>query len=223
MLLQSGSVDITNLDTKSKPHENTEYFKQEVIISARNIFNVAETALAIQPSLTKVIIMNQTPRYDEKAVDPLLLKPVLAQLFNNTLMESWMNSKFKAKLMIGIHNLECSGGVKEARFRDLKNRKHDGLHMYGPSGRKAYTISVLDILKNADIPDHMDGRTAEDFYKNQLNIKYQKGKTNMNYRTSRPYSANDKDIRQNNQRNRQTETQGQRYSVPTSNIFDHLN
>ena len=167
--------------------------------------------------------MNQTPRYDERTVDPLLLKPVLAQLFNNTLMESWMNSKFKAKLMIGIHNLDCSGGVKEARFRDLKNRKHDGLHMYGPSGKKAYTISVLNILKNADIPDHMGGRTSEDFYKNQLNFKFQKRIPNMNHRTSRPDSTNDKDIIQNNQRNRQTKTQGQRYSVPTSNIFDHLN
>ena len=48
LLLQSGSVDITNLDTKSRPRENVEYFKQQVIISARNLFSAAESALTNQ-------------------------------------------------------------------------------------------------------------------------------------------------------------------------------
>jgi hypothetical protein len=229
LLLQSGSVDITNLDTKSKPHQHTEYLKQEVIISAKNIFSAAESALDNQPKLKKVIIMNQTPRYDEKAVDPMSLKPVLAQLFNNTLVDSWLDSKYKAKLVIGNHNLDCSGGVKEARFRYLKNRKCDGLHMYGPSGKKAYTISVLDILRNAGIVQ-MNGQTATNFFRNQLKFEHQKRKTSKQSRASRvqPVSANDRDIRQNNQKKqyRQTETQnynGQRYSVPTSNRFEHLN
>ena len=87
--------------------------------------------------LKKVIILNQTPRYDDKSVDPLSLKPALALLFNNTLSNLWIESPLKAKLTIGIHNLDCSGGVKEARYRDIMNKKFDGLHMYGPSGRKA--------------------------------------------------------------------------------------
>ena len=55
LLLQSGSVDITNLDTKSQPQEHTEYLKQEVIISARNIFSVAESALESQPDIEKIM------------------------------------------------------------------------------------------------------------------------------------------------------------------------
>ena len=110
LLLQSGSVDITNLDTKSRPRKNVEYFKLQVIISARNLFSAAESALTNQPCLKKVVIMNQTPRYDESSVDPLSLKPALAQLFNNTLTDLWMDSKFKSRIAIGIHNLECSGG-----------------------------------------------------------------------------------------------------------------
>ena len=131
--------------------------------------------------------------------------------------------------MIGNHNLDCSGGVKEARFRDLKNRKYDGLHMYGPSGKKAYTVSVLDILKNAGTVQ-MNGQTATKFFRSQLKFEHQKRKTSKQFRASRvqPASANDQDIRQNNQKKqfRQSEAQqfhGQRYSVPTSNRFEHLN
>ena len=133
LLLQSGSVDITNLDTKSNPDEHVDYLKQQAVISARNIFSTAVNALVSHPGLKIVVIMNQTPRYDDKSVDPLSLKPVLALLFNNTLTEFWAESKFRAKLAIGSHTLNCSGGVKEARYRDIKHKKYDGLHLYGPS------------------------------------------------------------------------------------------
>ena len=62
LLLQSGSVDITNLDTAKDPEKHAAYFKQEVIFSAKRLFSVAEAALESQPSLKKVVIFNQTPR-----------------------------------------------------------------------------------------------------------------------------------------------------------------
>ena len=237
LLLQSGSVDISNLDTKSKPEENAAFFKQEVIVSAQNIFSAAESALACQPNLEKVILMNQTPRYDEVSVDPLSLKPALAQLFNNTLTDLWIDSKFKDKLAIGIHNLECTGGIKEARYRDIRSGKYDGFHMYGPSGKKAYTISVLNILKAAGIFYQMDGQTANTFYINHLNFQYQKRKQNRYPRNNGQHSdsvnnkdvrqkkwsdsVNDKDVRQ--KKHNEANNHGQRYSVPTNNRFDHLN
>ena len=123
--------------------------------------------------------------------------------------------------------------VKEARFRDMRNRKYDGLHMYGPSGKKAYTISVLNILKSAGIFKQMDGQTAGDYYRKLLNFEYQKRKTNMHHRTPRAMRDADNDIdmrktRQSSQKkqNKQTEasnTHGHRYAVPTSNLFEHLN
>ena len=95
LLLQSGSVDITNLETKSNPEKNLAYFQQQTVISAKNIFSVAENAVKNHTNLEKVVLMNLTPRYDETSVDPLALKPVLATLFNNTLTEQWVDSKFK--------------------------------------------------------------------------------------------------------------------------------
>ena len=219
LLLQSGSVDITNLETRNKPEQNVEYFKQEVVYAAKNLFAVAEDALDNITDLKKVIILNQTPRYDEPSVDPLNLKPAFVQLFNNTLSRLWMDSPWKSKLSIGLHSLECSGGIKEARYRDSKNGKFDGVHLFGPSGRKAYTVSILNILKSANMLELTNDQSALEFYKSQLQFQFQKRKS-QRYPTARrqPNSTNDRDVRQN-----RNSTYKQRYTVPTSNLFEHLN
>ena len=229
LIIQSGSVDITNLNTKDKPQEFSAYFKQEVRFSAKNLFNAAESALAAQPSLKKIVIMTQTPRYDVKSVDPLCLKPALAVLFNNTLGEVWMDSPHNDKIVLGIHNLECSGGIREARYRDLRNQKYDAVHMFGPSGEKSYTISVLDILISADIVEQtFRMMSGIDYFRNLSHFDYQRKKhrrhqpkQKQNRNRNRPDSANARDIRP--QSSRRQDTYDQRYSVPTSNVYDHLN
>ena len=98
-----------------------------------------------------VIFMKQTPRYDPTDVDPLSLRPALSQLFNNTLVEEWMNSPMREKMFVGSHNIECSGSIQAARYRHTKSGRFDGLHLYGASGSKAYTKSVLNILQSASL------------------------------------------------------------------------
>ena len=149
--MQSGSVDITNLNTQEEPEKHLEYFKQETILSAQNLFKVACKALESKPNLQKVVIMKQTPRYDPAHVDPLALKPALAMLFNNTLTDQWMNSPLKEKIHLGNHNIECTGAIKEARYRHTKSGRYDGIHLYGSSGKKSFTLSVLHILRAANV------------------------------------------------------------------------
>jgi hypothetical protein len=117
LIIQAGSVDITNLKTKGNSNEHIKYFKQETVISAKNIFNSGVIALEHQPTLKSVIFMKQTPRYDPLDVDPLSMKQALSHLFNNTLMELWMNSSMKEKIFVGSHNIECSGGIQSSRYR----------------------------------------------------------------------------------------------------------
>ena len=111
LIIQTGCVDITNLKTEVDPKENIEYFKQETVMSARNMFHSCLLALDRQPSLKKVVLMKQTPRYDPVITDPLQLKPMLAQLFNNTLTELWTSCPLKEKIHIGTHNIECTGAI----------------------------------------------------------------------------------------------------------------
>ena len=121
-----------------------EYFKQEAIISAKNIFSSGVITLQQHPSLKSVIIMKQIPRYDPSVIDPLSLKPVLSQVFNKTLVEEWINSPHKERIFIGTHNIECSGAVQLARYKHTQTGRFDGVHLYGPSGSKAYTIGWVE-------------------------------------------------------------------------------
>ena len=110
LLLQAGSVDISNLNTWENPEQYMEYFRQEAIMSATNLFQAGLNALQENPRLRKVIIMKQIPRYDQSNVDPLSLKPSLSILFNNTLTNLWMESPFKERMFIGNHNIDGKRG-----------------------------------------------------------------------------------------------------------------
>ena len=63
LILQSGSVDISNLKTVQNPEIHLDYFQQKTVVSAQNIFDAGVNALKHQPSLEKVVILKQIPRY----------------------------------------------------------------------------------------------------------------------------------------------------------------
>ena len=94
--------------------------------------------------------MSHAPRYDVPDADPAGLKPNLAAFANSFLLELWIDSPLKHKRHIGSHtNLECSGDLRTQRFTIERTGKYDGVHMYGTSGRVAYTDSVLNILRSS--------------------------------------------------------------------------
>lgn len=171
LILQAGSVDITNLNTKDNPEQHIDFFRQETIMSATNLFNAAVNALKNKPSLKKVVILKQIPRYDKSDVDPLSLKSSLSILFNNTLTNLWMECPDRQRIAVGNHNIECSGAIRESRYRHTKTGKYDGIHMFGSSGSKAYTLSVLNILKTANVTS-----SDYDFHLSCAQFQYQNGK-----------------------------------------------
>ena len=141
-------------------------------MSAQNIFNAGVNALAQQPSLKKVLITKHIPRYDPKDVDPLGLKPSLSHLFDSTLSELWMKSPLKEKIFIGTHNLDCTGARQSARYRSTKTGKFDGIHLYGSSGSKFYTLSMLNILRSAGLTS-----SEHDFHLSCAQFQYQTKET----------------------------------------------
>ena len=54
----------------------------------------------------------------------------------------------KEKIIVGKHTLECSD-MFEARYTDGRTSWYDGVHMYSRCGMRAYTESVLQIIKTA--------------------------------------------------------------------------
>ena len=150
VVLSAPTVDITNLDTVNvKASENIEFFKQEVVISTKNMISAAENALKSNPSIKKAIILGHPPRFDTPEVDPLMLKQTLAKVSNNLLYQLWLDSPLKDRMFIGEHKLECSPRTRIDRFTDEKTKMFDGVHMFGKSGRTAYTESILSVFRDA--------------------------------------------------------------------------
>ena len=102
-----------------------------------------------QPSIKSILFMKQTPRYSLD-VDPLSIKPPMSHLFNNTIMNLWLNSPIKDVIFVGTHNIDCYGPIQAARYKHTRTGRFDGVHLNGSSGNKAYTQSVLNILKRAN-------------------------------------------------------------------------
>ena len=206
MIVQSGSVDITNFDTRKNPTDYFDYFRETTIKSAKNIFSLCENALATKATLKKIILMKQIPRYDRSDLDPLSIKQALSQIFNNTLTELWLSSPFKQKIFVGNHNIECSGGIRESRYRNIQTGAFDGVHLYGSSGRKAYTQSVLNIFKEAGIVE-------KDFdHKDCFQTKYQSKQRNYNKNKVWPF---DRDVRR-------PKLYQEEFFVPLKNRFECL-
>ena len=146
LVIGAPTVDISNLNTeKVRANDNVDRLKEKIRASCQNIMKVAQDAIENNPSLERVTVMNHAPRYDTKDVDPIGLKPNLANFANNYMLELWMDSPID-KIFIGSHNLECSGELKVKRYKDDRTGWYDGVHLYGSAGKMAYTESVLNIL-----------------------------------------------------------------------------
>ena len=173
--------------------------------------------------LGNIILMKQIPRYDPSDVDPLSLKPALSQLYNNTLTDEWMNSQYKDRIMIGTHDIECSGAIQQARYRETRSGKFDGIHMFGPSGRKFYTLSVLNIFKYCKILS-----SEYEYHQSCPQYKYQESQRNKTTfrkttynKTTYQRSTNQRSTNQKTE-NRHSTNYRSAFSIPTQNRFSVL-
>ena len=141
LVLQRDSITLTNL-----PRNTTEeYAKQQVLLSSYNMVTAATEALAANPQLQQVILMEAAPRYDDKQELNMFANQMIHQAKEDS------SSTHKAKVTIGVHNLECEGGLRQSRYGDGRRGQVDMIHMRGTSGKVAYTRSVAAILAGAGL------------------------------------------------------------------------
>ena len=216
LVIQSGSVDITNMKTTNDNLEKYgEYFKQEAVLAATNLFTAVTNALVTNTSVKKAVIMKNTPRYDTKASDPHSVKSALSLLYNDTLVQLWLSSPHKNRIVIGSHNLDCVGGVRESRYGSKS--QYDGVHMHGASGKKAYNESVLEIIRDAQLIQKSPPLYFRRFHKSKFQTKPSvQSADEYVCPTQETDWMNDVDIRNKTYKQRST------YSVPTSNRFSNF-
>jgi hypothetical protein len=197
LVMSAPTVDITNMDTsKLTPADNNDIYQQEVIVSSKNMFNLAQQSLKHNTDLRKIVIMEHPPRFDRIQVDPTNLKPTLARLANATLNKLWLNSPLKDKIVIGHHSLESvgTGAAHLDRYKDHSTGRYDGVHLYGKTGCGDYTRSVKNILMSA-IPQDSSaqpksrfGTAQQDDHVNCPQAKYQR-KVNPTVQTKNRFSV----------------------------------
>ena len=176
LVMGAPTVDISNIDTsRLTSNDNTEVYEQNIITSCHNIFAAAHKAIENNPNLQKVVITEHTPRYDEHHVDPTGLKHKLARFANTTFHQMRESSEYRDKIVIGEHGLLCVGDQFEARYRDEKTNKYDGVHMYGTFGMRAYTRSLTRILQSvlSTIPSNVSTTMAPINHTTCPQAKYQ--------------------------------------------------
>ena len=111
-----------------------------------------------------------------QAADPTGLKPKLTKYANETLAKLFLNSPKKDRIVVGRHILDCSEHMLNARFKDDWSGKHDGVHMYGSDGKRAYIESVMRILKSV-LPSSQNSASSSFSHYDCSQTKYQKMKT----------------------------------------------
>ena len=146
LVLQRDSITLTNL----AKDVSMDYAKQQVLLSSYNMFTTATSALASNPQLRQVVLMEAAPRYDEKEELNVYGNLMLHQAKEES------SSVHKVKVTIGVHTLECEGGLRASRYGDGRKGAVDLLHLRGTSGKVAYTRSVASILAGAGLTSHQE-------------------------------------------------------------------
>ena len=133
-----------------------------------------------------------------------------------------MNSKFKENIIIGSHNIDCTGAIKEARYKETKSGKFDGIHLFGSSGQKAYTQSVLAVLKFAQLTSgDYDYHHSCPQYRYQ-GVQYMQQKTQYRQQESQYRQQGAFSYTGDGKQSRNDENQRKGFTVPTQNRFENF-
>jgi hypothetical protein len=87
----------------------------------------------------------------------------------------WHSSAMRDRIVIGKHSLSCNEDNKVLMYRDDWSGRFDGIHLYGSQGKKAYSASVLNILRNV-LPITPPSSPASSSHSMCPQSKYQKKK-----------------------------------------------
>ena len=111
LVMQRDSVTLTDM-----PEEATElYAKQQMLLVSYNMFSAATSALASNPDCQQALILEAVPRYDGKEE----LNKYGNKMLHQAKAES--TDANRDRVRIGVHNLECEGGLRESRYGDGRN------------------------------------------------------------------------------------------------------
>ena len=155
VVLQTGSIEITNIDVKKAlmdPFKSIEQYKQEwtdkVKDDSNNLFNVAKTAVKMKPDI-EVVILKRLPRYDPKSTDPLHIKQSLSELANSVYDQLWLEDGGPKNIhIVSLDKMECFGYLKDIIYGKTNDSSYDGIHLRGPAAVRHFTYRAANAIKS---------------------------------------------------------------------------
>ena len=155
IVLQAGSIEISNIDVK-KAMMDTEkdidtYNKEwalKVENDSKNLFDIAEKAVKDNPKL-KVIIVKRLPRFDSYSIDPLGVRSELTKFANKSYDQLWFRRGGPKNIHIVSFEFDCekSNYLKYILFGNPDSKYYDGTHFRGPGSVRQFTYRAVQAIK----------------------------------------------------------------------------
>ena len=108
--IETGANEISNIDVNLNYTEHIDSWKEQIYSAAETVFDIAQWALDNYPNLRKVILMKRIQRYDNN------IRSELTKYGNFVYEKLWTERGCPANIVIGEHNLECFGNLRELRY-----------------------------------------------------------------------------------------------------------
>jgi hypothetical protein len=154
-VLQSPTSDLTNL--RNLPEQQHQDLVKQ---SARSMVDIMVKARDDNPSLRKVVILDQLPRTDSEHLS------TLASTYNATLRElvAAAPTSSHCQMVVASHSFlhPSSQDMQADLFGSASARGTDGIHLRGKQGSKRHTNSLISALKTAGLSGWTGQRRPRD-------------------------------------------------------------
>lgn len=232
--------------------KHIEDLKKEWFEKAENtskaLFELAEDSVANEPGLN-VIILKRPQRFDKGSEDILGIKPKISEFANKVYDQCLLKSSYHKRIhVVELNLIQNSSYLKEIIYGNPENPRYDGIHLSGSESSRHFTYRVIQSIgpilskPNAQkLPRFSHhGRTNHVLPARRKNYNYQPGPVDQSKSEDHencPQSNYQRKRTNQKQRNinqsEQTKTYSSAvksgghydydYSVPTSNLYNHLN
>ena len=143
MGIETGTNEISNIDVTLNYDDHIQDWKEQIRVAASAVFDLAQTALATNPDLRKVILMKRIPRHDDK------IRSQLTKYGNSVYDQIWEELGSPSSIVIGEPNLDCYGDLKDLRYGVSGSQVCDNIHLRGKLGPAHLTNSIIKTFKLA--------------------------------------------------------------------------
>ena len=230
LILQTGSIEITNIDVNRAMMDITkdmkEYKKEwysKVEEDSKNLFGLAEDAIASDAKLT-VVIVKRLQRFDRASKDMSKLKSQLSKFANHVYDNMWLKQGSPDRIHIVDLEMDCEHYpyLKDIIYGKQSDLRYDGIHPIGAGGSRQFTYravqKVLPIICQPLCSTHQPKpRQTRSF-------RTQKRAENRNHSNLKQTQFQHQSARNSHGGKRSNKSYAEAvYTVPTENFYTPLN